>query len=266
MKVSTSPFFAKIYKSATSFSFYKEVLSDSFNQTLKFLLLFVLTLSLILTTKQFYLLSKEADKLEEWLLKNNIRIEDGKLISPSQESFEIKEHNFVLVFDPTGKTTDINEKYENAILITDKLVKVKNMNKIQEIPFSKMKNLTLDKKTISKYKKLLLTGFLVLMSSFIFIGTLVVKLIQIIFCTAIVFLIIKLIRINLSFENLLNICTYAIVPPSIFNICFSSLNIKISYFSSLYFAMYTLFITGALFSCKPKEEEEKKENEEDQLI
>lgn len=251
MKMAINPFLKKIYKSSTSFSFYKEILGIPYAQTLKYFLGFIICIALIISAQQLSVLYKEINKLEEWLIKSEIRIENGKLTAKYPEPFSIKEPNFAFIFNPSAKAEDIKGKYNNYILINSDKIIVKNITRSHEIPFAKMDKLAVTPEKISKYKTIILSSssFFIFISAFI--GTLIIKLIQIILFSSLALFNSRLFKINFSFENFLNICTYALVPPTIFNLIFASLNIKISYFLALYFAMYTLFIVGAIRACQP---------------
>jgi len=261
MNLPFKQFLTRLYKSCTSFSFYKEIYQEPFAKSLKYFLSFILILSIISiipTVKSSY---QEANRLQQWLIKSELKIEQGELIArPNTEPFEITANQLTFMIDPNTNSPDLTP-YQRAYIISRTGIIAKNLDTpgTKKIDFNKEQNWKISAKIINQYKTIvmLIVPFFLVLVRFIFI--VLQKIIQIIIFTALSFLNCKILNIPFSFENLLNICTYATIPPFLFYIGFSFLNIKNSYFSALHFIMYALFIIGALNACKPEEPAKEKE-------
>ena len=248
-------FFIKMWRSATSFRFYKEIAFQKVSKSIGYFFLFILLITLVLSMKFSNALiqgmgevSKElGDRLPE------IRIEDGIVSTDAQEPFTIEEKDFIFVIDTTGRITAIDPSYKQGILLTKKKLFYKQSEiETREYDLSKIKSFTVNKEAMERWKKTFSRfAFPILLIS-LFSYFVVVKLIQIFLFSLIALIANTTTKANLKYENLFNISLFALTPPVLLATIFTLAGLWIPPFWSifLYVAIYIVFLGGGIRSCK----------------
>lgn len=248
-------FFTKVWKSATSFRFYKEIAFQRVSKSMGYFFLFIFLITLVLSMKFSTALiqgmgeiNKEiGDRLPE------IRIKDGVVLTTAQEPFIIEEKDFIFIIDTTGKTITIAPSYKQGILLTkNKLFYKQSEIETREYDLSKIKSFTLNKEAMERWRKVFSRFALPILLVSLYPYYIVVKLIQILLFSLIALIVNTITKANLKYENLFNISLFALTPPALLATVFTLAGLKIPFIWLLYIIVYIIFIIGGIRSCRPR--------------
>ena len=238
--------FGTILKSCTDFKFYKEIFYQPFGITLRYLLCLVLILTVILGIRYSLLFNQLVNKGLEWVEESipYIEINDGVVSADVEQPFTIEDEKFILIIDTTDQIKEINYKYDSGILLTKNKVIVKqDRARTQEFDLSGIKKLRLDIETLNRWKKYFVLIIIPIMIVVQFVYFAIAKMLQILtFGLAIL-----IFKPQLKFNNVLNLCAYALAPPTILAVVVALIITKpLFFFPFIYLGMYVAFIVGGL--------------------
>lgn len=246
------PFTKKIFLSCSSFDFYTTVYKDNYKKTLKTILLFLLIAGFFNSLAQYMMIKREVTNLENWALKTTPIFSQGELNLKSPDIYSIEKNNFIFIIDPNNSAEIIPEKYPVGIMFTKKNMVLKNKDQQAKHPYKKNeKDLIFDKDTIDRYK----ATFFSLLTLFVLPGGIILfTLFKLLYILA--FSLLTLVYLNLfkqfknhfDFKKVLNICSFATIPPTIFFLIFFTLNQSVA--NLIYFGMHIAFIIGAISKIK----------------
>lgn len=246
----TNNLFNTILRSSTDFKFYKEIFHQPFGKTLRYLLVLVLLVTVVLGIRYSIVFNKFSKKGLQWIGENvpYIEITDGVVAADVEQPFMIEEEGFVMVIDTTGETQGIDPEYDAGILLAkDKLIVKQDQIRTQEFDLSKVKNFRLDKETLGKWRAFfvcIIMPFMILMQ---FLYSFVAKIIQ----AAIAGLIVLIFKPQYRYNNILNVCVYALTPPTLLAIVVTLVAPKpLLFFPLIYLGMYIAFVIGGIRQVK----------------
>jgi hypothetical protein len=248
-------FFVNLWKSVTSFRFYKEIAFQRVSKSIGYFFLFIFLITLILSMKFSNALIQGMEELSKELGDRlpEIRIENGVVSTDAQEPFIIEEKDFIFVIDTTGKITTIDPSYKQGILLTkDKLVTKKSAIETKEYNLSKIKSFTVNKEAMERWRKTSSRFAFPFLVVILFPYYIVTKLIQILFFSLIALIANTATKANLKYENLFNISLFALTPPVLLATIFILTGLRIPFSLSLflYTVIYIIFLIGGIRSCK----------------
>lgn len=248
-------FFINLWRSATSFRFYKEIAFQKVSKSIGYFFLFILLITLVLSMKRSTALIQGMDEVSKELGDKlpEIRIEDGVVSTDAQEPFVIEEKDFIFIIDTTGKITTVDPSYKQGILLTkNKLIHRQSEIETREYDLSKIKSFTVNKEAMERWKKTFSRfAFPILLVS-LFPYFTIAKLIHILLFSLIALIVNTATKANLKYENLFNISLFALTPPVLLATIFNLAGFKIPPLWSvfLYTVVYIIFLTGGVRSCR----------------
>ena len=246
-------FFINLWRSVTSFRFYKEIAFQKVSKSIGYFFLFILLITLVLSMKRSTALIQGMDEVSKELGDKlpEIRIEDGVVSTDAQEPFVIEEKNFIFIIDTTGKITTVDPSYKQGILLTkNKLIHRQSEIETREYDLSKIKFFTVNKAAMERWRKTFSRfAFPILLVS-LFPYFVVVKLIQILLFSLMALVMNTATKANLKYENLFNISLFALTPPVLLATIFNLAGLKIPLFGLFYIAIYIVFLMGGIRSCR----------------
>ncbi len=246
-------FFINLWRSVTSFRFYKEIAFQRVSKSVGYFFLFILLITLVLSMKRSTALIQGIDEVSKELGDRlpEIRIENGVVSIDAQEPFTIEEKDFIFIIDTTGKITTIDPSYKQGILLTkNKLIHRQSEIETREYDLSKIKSFTLNKEATEKWKKVLSRFAFPFTVIFFFPYYIVAKLIHILLFSLIALIVNTATKANLKYENLFNISLFALTPPVLLATIFNLAGFPFPLFRLLYIVVYLIFLTGGIRSCK----------------
>ncbi len=261
--------------------FYKEIVNQSFGRSFKYLILFLLLVSLLIGWKFSLTLKKGMGEAEQWINENlpgkiqeylpeQIEIKNGQLSTTAKQPFmrSFAEGEGVFIIDTTGKVSSLDD-YENGFLLTKTKMILKNIKpdgtvEIKERDFADIDSLTIRRgdeargeiiEFISPQKSFVLTydlldrwarniwriAFLPAFV-FLFIYFLIAKLIQLFLFIPVSLITNRVVNAKLEYKNLLNIGVYALTPPTFLATLFLLFNVAIPEFGLIYILIYSAFL------------------------
>ncbi|MCK4649010.1 DUF1189 family protein, partial [bacterium] len=113
-----------------------------------------------------------------------------------------------------------------------------------------IKSFTVNKAAMERWRKTFSRFAFPLLLVCLFLYFVVVKLIQILFFSLIALVMNATTKANLKYENLFNISLFALTPPVLLSTIFTLVGFRIPFFGFLYVAIYIVFLTGGVRSCK----------------
>lgn len=249
-----SSFFNTLLRTCTDFRFYKDIFSQSFGKTLRYLLLLAVLVTLVLGIRYGIGLNKFSQKTLKWIEDNApyIEITEGVVKAGCEQPFLVEGEGFVMIIDTTGETEKIDSKYKAGILLTkNKLIVKHDEIRTQEFDLSKIKSFRLDKTTFSKWRKFfvfVLIPFMIIIQFFYFF---IAKIIQ----GLITGLVVVIFKPGLKYSNILNLCIYAMTPVTMLALIVTLLSARpIPLFWIIYIGMYIAFVIGAVKQSSPGSE------------
>ncbi|MCD6093461.1 MAG: DUF1189 domain-containing protein [Candidatus Omnitrophica bacterium] len=260
--------------------FYKEIAKQSFGRSFKYLILFLLLVSLLIGGKFTIALKGGMQKAEQWINENlpekikeylpeQMEIKNGELsVSVEQPFIKSENKEFAFVIDTTGQITSL-DNYKNGLLITKTKMILKQTKptggvEIKEQDFAEIESLTIRRgdetrgeiaEFISPQKSFILTydllnrwarklwqiAFLPIFI-FLFIYFLIAKFLQLFLFSPVSLITNTLAKVELQYKDLLNIGVYALTPATFLATLFLLFNVVIPAFGLIYILIYSAFL------------------------
>lgn len=273
--------------------FYKEIVAQSFWRSFGYLSLLALVVVLIVTpVRMLQIKAGLSDKLVEGLSSpratamiqkvSELKIENGVASSPAEQPLVIKMDEVVFILDTTGQTKSLDE-FNDGVLITKnkfiiKRTKENSTSEIKEMEFSKFgdKSIIFRSGDIAKdeianlkwgdkffsitpdsIRKFVRIAMLIIFPFAIVIGFFIVfaaKLFHMLFFSLSALIANSAVRANLKYNELLNICVYALTPATLLSV-FTGLLLRhvkalTAIWPLVYIFIYVTFIVIAVKECK----------------
>ena len=246
-------FFINLWRSVTSFRFYKEVASQKVSKSIGYFFLFIFLITLVLSMKRSTALIQGMDEVSKELRDRlpEIRIEDGTVSTDAQEPFIIEEKDFIFIIDTTEKITTVDPSYKQGILLTrNKLIHRQSEIETREYDLSKIKSFTVNREAMERWRKASSRFAFPFLVAILFPYYIVVKLIHILLFSLVALIVNAVTKANLKYENLFNISLFALTPPVLLATIFTLVGFRIPFFGLLYVAIYIFFLIRGIRGCK----------------
>jgi len=235
-----------VLRSCTDLKFYNRVFHQPFGKTIQYLVLLVTLITVILSIHYTIIFNKFL-KAEIKILGRQIpyiEIFNGIVTAGVKQPFITGDKNFAVIIDTTGKIQDIGSEYNAGMLLTKNalIVKQDNMSE-RRINLEGIKKFRMDKRVLSRWHSLFLYIGLPFIVIFQFVYAFFAKLAQ----AALAALIVQLFRPQIRYNNIINVCVYALTPPVLLSLVITLiLPQPLLYFPLLYIGLYTAFIVGGM--------------------
>jgi hypothetical protein len=260
--------------------FYAKIVRQPAAKTIGFLLVFILTISAALSLKSALDINPRLKYIQEWSNGNlkkipPVEVKNGTLIQPKDTYvLEIGGGFPVFAVEPDRKKeADILDKYKNVIMLTLNQVVFKqagqdfvaderrrDLDKDRDWRISPNESgfvLAFDNNQISvtpvTVKKWLKVAAILLFPSFLlilFFFYCFTKPLQVLFFSLIGLSANAILKTRASYGQVLNVCTYALVPPAIIAVLVEAFHLRLPGFWFLFCSIYILYIFLGLQSAK----------------
>jgi hypothetical protein len=260
--------------------FYLKIFRQPVARTIKFLLFFILGISAALSISDALVMNSKLKYVQKWADDNlkkipAMEVRAGTLIQP-QEGFMLEMGNefSVLAVEPDPKKeADILAKFKNVVMLTPTQFVFKqtgkgSLSEEKRLEYDKNKDwkvspsesgfvLAMDRNQVlvtpDNVKKWLKVVSIFLFPTFWLVLVIIysiTKPLQIIFFSLVGLIINVILKAGISYGQIFNVCTYALVPPTTFIVILglSRLDLPGSWF--LFGAIYVLYIFLGLQSVK----------------
>jgi len=247
-------FFNQIHRSANDFKFYNEVKNFSLSETLKYIFLLVLLVSFAVTVRYGFAAQRGMNILAYWANKNLpvINIQNGLATVDAQQPYKIAIEDGVLLLDTTGQTTSLDGYGKGMLLTKDKLLLKQNEAKTVVYSLSKVKSLRIDKNFFDMLKRYLPWAIAPFMLIGLYIYFCIARFLQIFLFSILAFLISALIKAEISYGKVFNICVFAITPSMLLGAMAAFLMKPIAFFGLIYSALYIIYLVIGIVNAKER--------------
>jgi hypothetical protein len=293
---------AAFWRSATSFSFYKDILEQPFSASIRYFIVLAVVATIFMSSRYNYSLYRDMNKMAQWVVENipPVTIERGVVRAQAREPYVLEDDSSAIIIDTTGTTPSLDPKYKSGLLIGKENMYVR-LNSIKEkgyrftkidlfilgcglaasfikpdvmekgvVELSLIQRVIFDQAHVEQWKKKVIIAGSVLFPFFYFIYFAVFKLIQAAFFGfVIIFSNRTLKEAGITYDKVLNLCIYALTPVTVLMIGITLPGLEIPYVEFIYLFMYVAFLLGALSSCVPRPqaaEDEKRTDDWDGFI
>lgn len=277
--------FTAFWQSATSFTFYKDILPQPFSASVRYFLVLALLATVFISSKYNYSLSRDINKMAQWVVQSipPVTIVEGTVRTHAQEPFVLEQGESAVIIDTTGKISELDRKYKSGILLGKENLYFR-LNSIKEkdyrftnidlfilgcglaasfvkpdvmekgvVELSRIKEVVFDTVHVERWKKKVILAGSVLFPVFYFLYFAVFKLIQAAFFSFVIIFSNKTLKdAGITYDKVLNLCIYALTPVTILMIVINVLGFEIPYIEFVYLFMYVAFLLGGLSQCMPR--------------
>ena len=234
--------------------FYNEIKDQALGRTIRYLLVLVVLVTALLGIRYGIALSSISKAGLEWVETNvpYVEIKDGVVSAEVEQPFIVEEKDFIAVIDTTGAIQEVPAEFESGILLAkDKLLVKRDSIRTEEIDLSKIKSFMLDSKTLTKWRKILVTAIIPFMIVMLFIYFVFAKAIQALIAAAVILIF----KSKLLYSKAFNVAIYALTPATLLAVLVMMIFLKpLPYFPVIYLGMYIAFVWLGLKNCTIEEE------------
>ncbi|MFH1855987.1 MAG: DUF1189 domain-containing protein [Candidatus Omnitrophota bacterium] len=248
-------FFSYFWQSISDFNFYKKVVTFKFSTAVKYFVTLLLICILLISVGLSLRVKPIFNSLADWAMGNlpSINIQDGKASVDARMPFVIKKGNVVVILDTTGETISIDDSIKQGVLLTaNKLIYKQSDIQTNTYELAKIKNLTIDKATIVKWKK----GFLKAFFPFICIMSLIyyplAKIVQVLFFSLIPLMLNNIRNLKLKYVDILKISIFALTLPLAIAAIVEIVFFKVKLFAVLFTLIYAVYLVRGTMICVAK--------------
>jgi hypothetical protein len=190
-----------------------------------------------------------------------ITIREGVVQSKVSQPYIAEEKDFVFILDTTGKTTRIESRYANGVLLQKNALLVKRAGmEDQEFDLSWIKKLDLSPPIVALWQEKIMPILIPIVFVMTFLGLLISKFFQAFLFSYLASLFYPKERSGLTLAQFFNLALYAATPPILTSFLAQSLKIQIPLFWWIYFGMYAAFFIGAFSQCRVIKESDKQDD------
>ncbi len=250
-------FFVKIFKSFTSIDFYKDIKSKPFSASFKYLLLFLLIITIALSIRFSFIFVGGANFVADWISTNipEITIRNGEVSSPASQPYIKGTNDFAFILDTTGQTTTISPQYAAGILLMkNKIVHKQSEIETREYDLSNTPYFVLNKEVIERIKKIFIWVTIPLMVVFLYLYYVVAKLLQALLFSLLTLIINGVAKLKIAYSGLLNIGVFAATLPTILGAIVDITGLRIPFFWVIYLGVYVALLVIMTLCCKSEDE------------
>lgn len=252
-------FFAKLIKSFTSVDFYRHVKSQPFATAFKYLLLFLLIITIALSVRFSFILLNGTNFIADWISTNipEITIRNGEVSSPAQQPYIKGTNDFVFILDTTGQTTQIAPEYRAGILLLkNKIVHKQSEVETREYDLSRTPYFVLNKAIVDRIKSIFVWITIPLMVIFLYLYYITAKLIQALIFSLLTLIINAVSKSKITYGGLLNIGIFTLTLPTILGTIVDIIGLRMPFFWLIYTGIYIIYLVIMTVGSKDKAEPE----------
>ena len=245
-------FFQEVMEAISDFKFYKRVKDFQTSRGMKYIFLLIFLITLILTIRYSFDISKGLGIAADWTKENLpiIEIQNGVVSVDAKQPYKIVEEDFALILDTTGEITSLDE-YKSGILLTkNKVLYKENEVKTESYDLSNIESVRIDENFMKVLRKNLVWIIFPFMLLGIFIYFCIARFLQIFIFSLISLATSSIVNIKLSYKQLFNIGVYAITPSIILGALLAVFVIQLPLFWIIYAGLYIIYLIMAILNCK----------------
>lgn len=247
-------FFEEIWRSISSFKFYKDVKSFSVGKSIKYVLLFILLISLVLTIRYSYGFAKGLNVAAEWMKKNLpvIEIQNGIASVDVEQPYKVLQDDMAVIIDTTGKTSSLDGYKRGVLLMKDKVLYKENGVKTEIYNLADVKNLKIDQNFMNMVKNNAAWIIFPFMFAGIYIYLAVARFLQIFLFSLVTIFTAAIAKTQLTYAQIFNIGAYAVTASMILGGIAALFMRAIPGIGWVYCAIYITYLVMGLLNCKPR--------------
>ncbi|SRR5260221_671191 len=258
-------FFDRVVKSLTKFSYYKEISKAKFSFSLKYLfflfyvisligsIIFAASISVLVLPKvPGFVATFESKAVSLYPKGLIVTIKDGQVLSNVKEPYSVdtlnslgvsKGYDHFLTIDTKAVPSDIKKESTLVLITKDSFVTIDSNNSYKVYQIDPKTNLKIDQSSynklisqISPYLKYIEPALIVLVVLSLLVGpilaasfSLIGQLIYLLIFTIIFFIIVKLMKKDLSFKKLYQLCMHGSTLPILLSFVVSSVGVQMPF-------------------------------------
>ncbi|MBM3252841.1 MAG: DUF1189 domain-containing protein [Candidatus Omnitrophica bacterium] len=252
-------FFAKIIKSFTSMSFYRYIKSQPFATGFKYLLLFLLIITVALSIRFSFIIVNGTNFIADWISTNipEITIRNGEVSSPVEQPYKKGTNDFVFILDTTGQTMSISPEYRAGILLLkNKIVHKQSEVETREYDLSRTPYFVLNKTIVDRIKSIFVWITIPLMVVFLYLYYIIAKLFQALLFSLLTLIINAASGLKIAYSGLLNIGVFNLTLPTLLGAIVDITGLRMPFFWLIYTGVYIVYLVIMTIGSKDKAEPE----------
>lgn len=245
-------FFGEIWRAISDFKFYKDVKSFSVGKSIKYVLSFILLISLILTIRYSYGFGAGLNIAAEWMKKNLpvIDIKNGIASVDVEQPYKVSQDDMVVIIDTTGKTSSLDGYKRGVLLMKDKVLYKESDAKTEIYNLADVKNLKINQNFINTIKNNAVWIILPFMFAGIYIYLAVARFLQIVVFSIITIFAAAVTKTQLTYTQIFGIGAYAVTASMILGGIAALFMRAIPGVGWVYCGIYTIYLVMAIMNCK----------------
>ena len=245
-------FFEEIWRSISDFKFYKDVKSFSVGKSIKYILLFILLISLILTIRYSYGFGAGLNIAAEWMKKNLpvIEIQNGIASVDVEQPYKVSQDDMVVIIDTTGKTSSLDGYKRGVLLMKDKVLYKESDVKTEIYNLADVKNLKIDQNFMNTVKNNAVWIVFPFMFAGIYIYLAVARFLQIFLFSLVTIFAAAVTKTQLTYTQIFNIGAYAVTTSMILGGIAALFMRAIPGVGWVYCGVYIVYLITGVLNCK----------------
>jgi hypothetical protein len=244
--------FKEIVAAIGDFKFYSQAKDFSVGKSVRYIFLFVLMVTLLLTVRYSHLINYGLTLAHTWSKRNLpvIHVKNGVASAEVQQPHTIVVEDGVVIIDTTGTITSL-EGYKQGVLLTrNELIFKKNAEETRTYSLKEIRDLTIDRNFLNRAKKMIITAAIPIMLIGMYIYFCLARFLQILLGSVIALLIAGAMNIQLTYKQIFNVCAYAITASMLFGMLTALFLTRIPFSGWLYNGLFIIYLIVALKSIK----------------
>ena len=245
-------FFEEIWRSISGFKFYKDVKSFSVGKSIKYILLFILLISLVLTIRYSYGFGAGLNIAVEWMKKNLpvIEIQNGIASVDVEQPYKVSQDDMVVIIDTTGKTSSLDGYKKGVLLMKDKVLYKESDVKTEIYNLADVKSLKIDQNFMNTVKNNAVWIIFPFMFAGIYIYLAVARFLQIFLFSLVTIFTAAVTKTQLTYTQIFSIGAYAVTASMILGGIAALFMRVIPGIGWVYCGIYITYLVMGLLNCK----------------
>ncbi|MDD5583816.1 MAG: DUF1189 domain-containing protein [Candidatus Omnitrophica bacterium] len=244
--------FKEIVAAVGDFKFYGQVKDFNLGKSIKYVFLFVLIATVLLTVRYSYLINYGLTRARAWSQENLpvIHIQNGAASAEVQQPYKVEVEEGVLIIDTTGTITSLAEYAQGALLTKSEFIVKKNTAETRTYSLKEIKELTIDKDFLDKAKKIIVIVAIPIMLIGMYAYFCMARFLQILLFSLVALALAASMRLTLTYKQIFNVSAYAITASMLFGSLTALFLTRIPFAGWLYNGLYVIYLILALPHCK----------------
>jgi hypothetical protein len=244
--------FKEIVATVGDFKFYGQAKDFSVGKSIRYIFLFILIATLLLTVRYGHLINYGLTLAHRWSESNLpvIHIKNGVASAQVQQPRTIVVDDGVVIIDTTGVITSLDGYKQGVLLTKNELIFKKNAEETRTYSLKEIQDLTIDKHFLAKAKKMIIRIAIPLLLIGLYVYSCIARFLQILIGSVIALLIAAAMNLKLTYKQIFNVCSYAITASMLFGLFVALLSTHIPFSGWIYNGLYVIYLIAALYHCK----------------